>query len=436
MPRYVVRIVLFLAAAMLLRGVYSEIRTWKTQTWNDYEEDCDFPVYYTAAWLVRTDLNVHIYDEAQLNIDPIYGSADPHSVFARTAAAHGIPIVSRYIYPPTLADLMVPLTVLPHRQALVAWHLVNFLLLLATSILLARMLGVRLRGQIALVAVLLFLFRPTLCCFYYGQVPVLLMFLLITGFSLYRSGRRNWAGLVFALAIAIKLTPLIVVVPLLAWREWRTLRAIALGCVAILGLLWAVNGSAALMLYAQHVVPSMLYRSLDMTNINLGMSLQVLWYGSDKGMPLESIALLSKILSVLILGYAGWLSRCRPGETLSDDHKLSVFAVFLMISCCISPVSWLHAYTLSAPALLILVRQIRNGQSNLAEAFLMLGFLFVNSSTKFVNWAWTTHLTILYDLASLTPILGLTLGLFMLHRLQSERRQMQTRSLAAANATA
>ncbi len=431
MPRFVARIVLVLAALILLRGIYSEIRTWK-----GYEEESDFPVYYTAAWLVRTDLNVHLYDEAELNIDPIHGDADPGSVFFQTAHAHGIPDVSRYIYPPTLADLMVPLTFLPHRAALIAWHILNLAMVAATAILLARMLGLLLPGQIALVGALLFLFRPTLCCFYYGQAPVLLLFLSIAGFHFYRRGSPRWAGFFFALAIAIKLTPLVVVLPFLAWRQWKMLRAIALWCLVLLAALWAVNGTAALALYAGHVVPSMMYRNIDMTNINLGTALQVFWYGSDRGSPIAGLVLLSKILSVLVLAAAAWLSRSRRAESLSLDHQLTILAVFLMISCCISPVSWLHAYTLSAPAMLIAFLRVHRGQSSLPESFLALWFLFVNASTKLINWAWTTHRTPLYDLAIFTPIVGILLGFVLLARLRAQHSAARERTPQTASATA
>jgi uncharacterized membrane protein len=130
---------------------------------------------------------------------------------------------------------MTPLTFLPPAGALIAWNLLNLAMIVLVSVVLMRLQGVRNPVLASLIAVLLLLFRPTLNCLYWGQVSILLLFLVVAGLSLYASGQKSMAGFMFALAAAIKLTPLIVIVPLLAWRDWKSLRAIALWGAVILG---------------------------------------------------------------------------------------------------------------------------------------------------------------------------------------------------------
>ena len=119
------------------------------------------------------------------------------------------------------------------------------------------MLGMSFFGSTVLVAAAVLLFRPTLNTLYFGQVTIVLAFLLTIGFCLYVHGHKYIAALLFALAIAIKLEPIVVIIPLIAWRDWKCLRSIAVWCI-FLGLgLWAINGSYALDLYFLHDLPAM-----------------------------------------------------------------------------------------------------------------------------------------------------------------------------------
>ena len=420
----------FLAVALVvLRGALTESRMWLS-----FSGDADFPVYYTAACLVHEHRDAHLYDRGHADSNPAYGDADPGTIFYQIALARGIQDVRRYIYPPTLADLMVPLTAFSPVTAQILWDLLNLVGLLYACVLLARIMGIRTLGPTVLVAASILLFRPTLNCFYYGQTGVFLFVLLVAGFSLYVRGKTGWAGLLFALAIAVKLTPLIILVPLLAWRDWKTLRAIALWCVGILGVLLVVNGPHTLALFALGVMPAMMHRVIDMTNITLDTALQVLWRGAIHGDSVPWVTWLSRMLSLLAVGYAGWLSLTQPRNTLPLAQVPAVFAVFLLISCCIAPISWRHAYVLAAPALAILAQRIWQGRSSLYQMALALAFLMELSSVKLIALAKTAETPIFAYLGSMTPIFGLLLAIAMLHSLRKERIAQVNEPLAAVAA--
>jgi len=426
MSKLAVRALVVYLVLVALGGVYSEWRVLQS-----FVGDSDFPGYYTAALLVRRGHSAQIY-AGQQNVDPTAQGSDPHSVFARAAAARGIRNVPLYDYPPTLADLLVPFTFLPPVPALLAWEVVTALAMLGSGILLAGLLGLRGAGSIALVTALLLFFRPTVATFVYGQVPVLLLLLIVAGLHCHARGRTTWAGLFFALPIAIKLTPLILIVPLLAWRDWKTLRAIALWGLAIVAALWAVNGTNALNLYVLHRVPSMSHGFIDLTNMNLRTAAQVFWYGTDQvAAPMASVWA-GRLLSLLVIAFGAWLCRAHNPRQWTPPEQLVILSAFLMFSACMSPIAWRHGYVLAAPALLFLGQRIRRGRAHLAETALVLWFILALSTDKFAKWAWTLHHRALYDLAMMPPVLGVILGLIELDRIRRERQSPATIGAEAA----
>ena len=375
------RIVLAFAALIIVSGAYSAAK------WDHARNRGGFDVYYTAACLVRGGMSTHLYDETKQHTNPQLRFADPSTVFAQTASAHGIPAVMLYIYPPTLADLMVPLTVFPPAAALIVWNLLNLAMIVLISGLLMHRLKVQRYLPVSVVAAFLFLFRPTLNCLYWGQVSILLLFLLVAGFRCYASGRKNMAGLFFALAAAIKLTPLIVIVPLIAWRDWKSLRAIALWSAVILGALWMVNGSGTLDLYFLHQLPSMSGGGLGGGDFCNNRALGNIFYeylrGSDRSAAPIWLVWMVRLVSAFVHCFAGWLSQLRNVDKLPDGQRLEMASIFLLLSSCVSPYSWLYAYVFCAPALVILGKRIWEQRLNAVETTLLMAFLLSLSTSAF-----------------------------------------------------
>lgn len=279
MPKLFIRLIFVLIALIMLRAALSELPEWRGLPSTPISDD---NMYYIGACLVRAHQSRDLYEEAKSGVDAIEGYTDPDSVMARTARAHGLAMVSQYDYPPTLADLLVPLTFLPLSMALFVWFLINVAALLSAGFILVRILGIAAAGQTLLVFAFLVFFRPTSYCLYFGQLSFVLMLLMIAGMSLYLREKPYAAAALFALATAIKLIPLVVIVPLLAWKDWKTLRAFALWIAAIAGALLAINGWEAVSLFFLHVMPTMSTSYLDLDNRNLGVAVQALLHGAIK----------------------------------------------------------------------------------------------------------------------------------------------------------
>jgi hypothetical protein len=370
----------------------------------------DFRCYYTAAWMVRNHQTKDIY-LSEGNRDPVLdpdhiGSGTP---FARMAAELGVFTgdVAPYDYPPTLADLIFPLTFLSPSTALKVWYLLDIAALVWAAFLLSRMPGISLSARFLPVLAFL-LFPPTINCLVWGQVTICLLLIVVAGISLYVREMRYSAAFLFALAIAIKLTPLILVIPLLVWRDWKMLRAVVLWGVVILAALVMFNGWESLNLYLFHEMPRM-GSKFFILNRSLISEMQVLWSRSQRGTSLPGVAVAGKVIGLLVLCYAGWQNRSRSVRNLRVGFRVESIAYFLLLSCCLSPVSWVHAYLLGAPALVIYGKQLWDGHAKTYEAVLFL-LLTAGLATNTV-----------LPLAVITPLPCLALGLLGLQRLKQQQ---------------
>lgn len=325
------------------------------------------------------------------------------------AHAHGIFFAQYYDYPPTLADILVPLTFVSSAVAFKIWCALNFIALLLAGVLLVRIPETNLAGCAVPVLVFLTIFPPCVYCLTLGQIPIALLFIVVAGISLYAQGKHVGAAMLFALAAAIKLTPLVVIVPLLASRDWKALRALALWCAAILAALVVINGLPALSLYFLQGLPLMGGHTVDMENRSVGTAIQVLCSRFGAAAWPSGGVWAGRLFSGLILCYAGWLSRWSR-EDIDKGARVETIAIFLLLSCCVAPVSWWHAYVLAAPALVIWAKRTWDKRSNLAETIILGLFLLMLSTYQ--------HL----EQGLLTPLLGILLAIMALHRLARERR--------------
>ena len=403
--RLVTLIAFILLALIMVRQAYMLLANARTN--GDIGED--FKYYYTAAWIVRGHSSQAIYSGIRKDADPTEDGSDPNSIYAQTASAHGVTEIFSYVYPPTLADLLVPFTFLSISTALYAWWVLNIAALVGAGILFVRTPGLELSGYVAPFIVFLIVSAPTVDCLKCGQVPILLLFLVACGISLYARGNKYSAGLFFALAAAIKLTPLIVLIPLIAWGDWKGLRAIALWCGVITGILLAVNGWGTLDLYFFHVLPSLGNRYIEIESRTLNTVVRVLWSRSETGFAAPGAVWAGKLLSALVICFAGWLSYIRHENSRRGGVRVQAIAIFLFLSCCVAPVSWRHAYVLASPALLILFKRAWEGQSTTFEVTMLVTFIFALTTNRYLQQPF------------LTPLAGTALCLLALYRLRGTR---------------
>jgi hypothetical protein len=414
----VARVALALAAILCIAASY-----WQMGAPFEFHlPQADFEVYYTAASLIQDHQREAIYDGADTGIDPQLRNPAERSTFAREALSRGLLVTGLFVYPPTLAYLTAPLGSLPVAKAEALWKMLNWAATLTMAALLSRLLGIRLWSLSGLsIALFLFAFRPSLECFFWGQVTLLLTLMEVAGMFLYVRGCKGAAAFFFALAAAIKLTPAIVLVPLIAWRDWKTLRAFLAWSGAILAALCLPDKGRLVFDFFARVLPPMAPGIVRINNKGLSASLQVFWHALRPGASTEWLAIFAKLVSVCLVLYAGWLCRSKPGDENGSD-RFEALSLLWLLSCCLAPVSWRHAYVPCAPALLILSKRLLEGRARVTEAILLLSFLLSISSFGFAVLAQSTGNPLITAWAISAPVLGIALVIVELRRMRSENR--------------
>lgn len=141
-----------------------------------------------------------------------------------------------YIYPPTLAVLMAPISLLPERVGGLLWLVAKLLLLAWCLRTLSRHLvpivGVPAWGVPALALAVLYTIVDNELC--NGQADLWVLGCIVYAFQAILRTRETRAGLAIALAAALKVTPLFLGLWLLRRRSVRGLVGLAAGLVLFL----------------------------------------------------------------------------------------------------------------------------------------------------------------------------------------------------------
>jgi hypothetical protein len=341
-----VRIAALITLVFLLALSGSEVMKWPGRPYQ-----LDFKVYLTAAKLVREHKSLDIYNDADTGQNPQTRYAAKDSTFQAAATELGIPAIWLYVYPPTLADMLVPLTYLSLQHACDAWLAVNVLTVVFSAMLLAWLVYESASG-LACVGIFLGMlcFRSNIWGFGQGQICCVLLLLWVAGIVFYLKGYKRTSAALFALATAIKLTPLLVLLPMLIWREWKWARWYGISlCVLLAGLL-VVNGPATLADYVLHVMPPMSVGFLSLANISIPSGLQQLYEGirggafqGEHASAPAAVALGAKaIAAAVMLAAMVWIYKLGPGRSVMERAKMLSMVALLSLYC--SPVAWRSAY--------------------------------------------------------------------------------------------
>lgn len=222
----------FLLGLFLFRGF---IPAWKSL-------NTDFRNYYVAAWLYRQGSSLlRVYD---------------FTWFQRQKDHAGIgPCVVGFV-PDTLLSALpiVPLTGLPPLTAKCVWLVINAGLLALSALILSRI--TRLGWRRILIVVFLAV-EPLAKNFLYGQMHLLVFFLLAATVWLMKRKQPVAGGISIALAAALKLYPALFLVFFLRKRQWRALAGLLAGLVILAGLSVYLFGWEVHRIYLSQILPQM-----------------------------------------------------------------------------------------------------------------------------------------------------------------------------------
>jgi alpha-1,2-mannosyltransferase len=313
----------------------------------------------------------------------------------------------QFLYPPLAAVLAVPLALLPTAVVQIGWTVAGAMALVA----ILHRFG--LTGWVLSLsgAVVVYLVQPVVQTLAFGQLGILLVALVFLDLA---PGPRVFPrrllpeGLLTAVAGAIKLTPAIFMIYLLAVRKFR-----AFWVAVITGVVLTLIGAA--------IVPLASYEfwtRLAHGDTGLGHSIIYLTNQSVMANIVRIFgvgptpAAVGLVLSAVVAAAGVWAAVLW--------HRLG--DIRLAISLCgvagllVSPVSWLHHFVWIVPLAMSLVERRSLGLRILPTWFRALSWLFVGwvavapfmklpsgADVEF-QWTWSQHLV-----ASMTTFLGLAL---------------------------
>ncbi|MCZ7425106.1 glycosyltransferase family 87 protein [Micromonospora sp. WMMA1949] len=303
--------------------------------------------------------------------------------FLRSGTQYG------FTYPPFAALVMLPMAYLPWNAAIV----VSVTLTVVTSAVVvwrlldpvARRSGWTRWFALAVALCLAAAYEPMRETVNFGQVNMLLLFLVAVDLLWLLPARSRWAGVGIGLATAIKLTPGIFIVYLLVTGRWRA-------------ALTTVGTAAVATLVAAGLFPdaSREFWTEALWNTDRVGELAFVSNQSLRGVVARldpqhpsTIAWLLLVLVTLVIW--GWRSRA----AVAAGDEATGLALTGAVMCLVSPVTWVHHLVWLLPGLILLVDNgmaapARSRRRRLLLAAAVIGYALLCSR---IVWSWEKDFT-------------------------------------------
>jgi hypothetical protein len=346
MQKRFIPILLFL----LIYGVYFLYTS--TRFWN--EQATDFPAYYYAAKAA------------------FHEGSQPYNriTLQKIAVADGIKgdEVLPFLYPPPSLILFSPFINLDYETARRSMLVINLALVLILLYFICRILGEKFGGPVSIVTSLYAaFFTPLAITISYGQINILVIVLICAAWYLAKKDQHPfWVALLLALAIILKLYPILLLIPFWLSKKYKTvgytLVILAVLVVATILILptgiwqsWYENvgsvGYGIQVLGVRTTIPS---------NQSIYGFLARLFYGSNKRFAalLTLPASVTETLPYVVIGL--FLSLSAVISFISRKHSSFdiQMSFWLVISYLIAPISWHHHMMFVLPAILVTLHHL------------------------------------------------------------------------------
>lgn len=331
----------------------------------------------------------------------VFYHASSEIVAGRDPYRHSLGEWTPYLYPPLLAELMVPLAWLPLPLAAYVWFLLNAISVIAATWISAilcvgdgrRAAFPKLQIGIALCA-LLILIRFVLDNFNLGQVNPLVAALMVAHVYFYIRDRKGLSAVALVLAISIKLTPAL----LLVYHLARLRLKYAAACLALLIAVTAASflpmGSAAPEAFRTFVSRTLKneqgYNLADAGNQSLRGSIARLSanFANEPGVDHSEARKLTNDLSLLM---SALLLVAAIVAAVSASGELSSVAPFVCCLVLLSPLSWKAHFVLLILPIANLVARLRTSTKAwrllIATTLLATFLLFNLTSPRLIGLA-------------------------------------------------
>ena len=323
---------------------------------------------------------------------------DPYANFVRNHVPWDWSLSSGYLYPPAFAVTLIPLTWISNDLAVRIWLLLIQAAVLASLLIIYRVIGRPSRAELLALVAVLTTFFPLANTVLAGTMNSLLLLLLTMAWACWQRRRDVAGGMLVGAAAVFKLFPA-ALLPYLAWRRhWKLLAAAAVTGLAGVGLGLAVTSLDHNIYYFREMLPHLAagtgYREnqslagvaariCDPNTANAGGSAG--WCGRLIDWP-----------AVLVLLTIVWRLTSRASRS-GLEFALAVTALPL-----ISSVTWSFPLVILILPIALLVRQAMSGRMPRGQIRALMGAWVCFSAAPAVH-----YLLIVYPLPHWTGVLDL-----------------------------
>jgi hypothetical protein len=306
----------------------------------------DFRAYYIAGHLATDHAIGSLYNEATFPDGRIALMAAPSG---NIVEFRGVSASIPFIYPPFFAVLMRPFAYFSYGVAYELWSALTVLLTFAGVWISLSLGGRRVSAELAVVLVAgVFSYIPFFHELVVGQVGSLLLFLCALGVWLLARDRYWPSAFCFAAATMIKITPILVVPVLAMHRKWKWLAAYCCCMTALLGFSVWQTGWAVHEKFWHSVMPSVACGVTTVGDVSVVAWVQELLLGYvpmdeyQSTLPAFACAA-SKAVSLVVLG----LVMLRLYLYRRKENLVLHVMLVMLLSLALSPITWLHHYTIA-----------------------------------------------------------------------------------------
>ncbi|MFJ8685200.1 glycosyltransferase 87 family protein [Micromonospora wenchangensis] len=294
-----------------------------------------------------------------------------------------------FTYPPFAALVMLPMAYLPWPAAITvsvaATVVVSAVLVWWLLDPVARRAGWTRWFVLAVALCLAAAFEPMRETVNFGQVNMLLLFLVALDLLRLLPAGSRWAGVGIGLATAIKLTPGVFIVYLLITRRFRAAGTAVAAAAAATLLAAALFPDAAREFWTSALWNTDRVGELAFVS---NQSLRGVVARLDPEHP-STLAWLALVLVTL----AVWAWRCRAAVSVGDEATGLALTGALM--CLVSPVTWVHHLVWLIPALILLVDNAVAAPAGSLRRWALLAGAVVGYALlcSRIVWAWEKDFT-------------------------------------------
>lgn len=350
-------------------------------------------ISYALALLVTYLLLFYFIVTQQANVDfsSFYAASlaylhhlNPYQELSSTFLTHPTDLAIN-LNPPFFLLLFVPLTYFQYTTAALIWAITSLILGVIGSLicfLLTTTPHYFKRNYIIFIMIYLSAYA-TLMNTNFNQIAGFLLFLIMSGYYLFLQKRDYWAGLVWGLAIAIKLFPALLFIFVLCKKRYK----VAICMLLFWILVW--------------IVP-FLFRGAELYTFYFQTLDNLVWYGNSWNASVYgfifrlfvNINTLHNVLTIKI-GYQilfiiilSWYAKKLNTLSMENNHHAFCFTLIMMLV--MSPFGWMYYFSLLLLPLLVIYQALVDDQNNRTGLWSICLFLLnmpiANVQTRYIEF--------------------------------------------------